>query len=63
VYDVLGREVETLVDGERTAGIHTVSWDASSKPSGVYIYRLEATDPNGGTGLRFVETKKMVLVR
>ena len=63
IFDVLGREIETLVDGERAAGTHIVSWDASSRPSGVYIYRLEATDVVGGTGLRFVETKKMVLVR
>ena len=63
IFDVLGREIETLVAGERAAGPHTVAWDASSRPSGVYIYRLEATDATGGSGLRHVETKKMVLVK
>jgi hypothetical protein len=63
IFDVLGREVERLVDGERAAGPHTVQWDASARPSGVYIYRIEVSDANGGAAARFVETKKMVLVR
>jgi hypothetical protein len=63
IFDVLGREIATLVDGERAAGQHTVSWDASSRPSGVYMYRLEVTNPNGAAGLRIIGTKKMVLVR
>jgi photosystem II stability/assembly factor-like uncharacterized protein len=55
VFDVLGREVATLVDGLQRAGKHTVRWDASRFTSGVYFYRL-ATDT-------FVETKKMVFLK
>ncbi len=56
VYDVLGREVRTLVNGEEeSAGSHTVNFNATDLPSGVYFYRLDA-----GT---LSETKKMVLIR
>ena len=41
-YDVLGREVAVLVDGERPAGVQTAVFDASRLASGMYIYRLEA---------------------
>lgn len=55
VYDLLGREVATLVNEIKQAGTHNVKWDASKIASGVYFYKLTA----GG----FVETKKMVLMR
>ncbi len=55
VYDILGREVATLVDDYKSAGYHKVSWDASNMPSGVYIYKLSA----GG----FTHVKKMILVK
>ncbi len=55
IFDVLGREVATLVNEVRPAGVYTVRWDASSLPSGVYYYRLQ-----GGA---FVESKKMVLLK
>ncbi len=42
VYDILGREVSTLVNGSVSAGRHAVTFDASSLSSGVYIYRLVA---------------------
>ncbi len=55
VYDVLGREVGTLIDGRQSAGYHTASFIASNLPSGVYFYRLVAGN--------FVETKKMALIK
>lgn len=55
VFDLLGREITTLVNGNLSAGTHTVQWDASSQPSGVYMYRLEV---NGAS-----QTKKMVLTK
>ncbi len=42
VYDMLGREVEVLVDGPKTAGRHTVRFGANDLPNGVYVYRLAA---------------------
>ena len=50
VYDALGREVATLVDGVRQAGAHAAVFDGTSLPSGVYLYRLEAAG-QANTGL------------
>ncbi len=55
VYDVLGREISTLVNEVRPAGVYTIRWDASALPSGVYFYRLRAGD--------FIQTKKLVLTK
>ncbi len=55
VYDILGREVATLVNEEKPAGSYNVSFDASSLSSGVYFYRL-----NSGS---FISTKKMILLK
>jgi hypothetical protein len=42
VYNMVGEEVQTLVSERQPAGYHTVVWDGSSLPSGVYIYRMNA---------------------
>ncbi len=55
VYDVLGREVATLVDGFREAGRHTATFDAAHLSNGVYLYRLESA---GQT-----KTRKMMLMK
>jgi hypothetical protein len=55
IYNVLGQEVETLVDGEMVAGNHAVSWEASKYASGVYFYRLDAE--------RYTQTLKMMLLK
>jgi hypothetical protein len=63
VFDVLGRELATLVNEERLAGIYRVTWDASKLPSGVYFYRLRAGDASTSSARGFVETKKMVFAK
>lgn len=55
VYDVLGREVTTLVDEDQIAGLHSVNFNAANIPSGVYFYRLVSGD--------MTATKKMVLIK
>ncbi len=57
VFDLLGREVATLVDGELTSGAYNVEWNASGFASGVYLYRLSIRE----TGQ--VEYRKMMVTR
>jgi len=63
VYDVLGTEVATLVNGERGAGTHSVVWDASGRPSGIYVYRLVARSVDGRDEPIVVDSKRMMLVK
>jgi hypothetical protein len=42
VYDILGREVITLLNEVKSAGVYQVTWNASTLPSGVYFYRVQA---------------------
>jgi VWFA-related protein len=60
VFDVLGRVVATLVNEERGAGIYNERWDASAMTSGVYYYRMMATDKSGTV---FTQTRRMTLVK
>ncbi|MCB0732925.1 MAG: T9SS type A sorting domain-containing protein, partial [Ignavibacteriae bacterium] len=55
VFDILGRQVATLVNQKQNPGNYEVQFDANNLPSGVYFYKL--------TAVNFVETKKMVLLR
>ena len=55
VYDILGSEVATLVNEEKSAGTYEVEFNASSLPSGIYIYRLTV----GGYSL----SNKMILLK
>ncbi|MCC7158096.1 MAG: T9SS type A sorting domain-containing protein, partial [Ignavibacteria bacterium] len=59
VYDLLGREVATLVDGIKTADFYTVEFDGSNLASGTYFYRIIA---ESGTE-KFTKTLKIVLVK
>ena len=55
VYDVIGREVKTLVNGRQDAGTYRVNFDGSKLPSGVYFYRISAGD--------FSSVKRTILLK
>jgi len=69
LYDVLGREIDTIVDGYFEAGFHSTFYILNSTlPSGVYFYQLRVGDPstgssNGQAGQVLVQTKKMIILR
>ena len=60
IYNMLGQEVTTLVDGEREAGYHREVWDASKVASGTYIYRLATKDLSGKD---VAAQRRMVIVK
>jgi hypothetical protein len=55
VYDILGREVTTLVNEENPAGSYEVNFDAGGLSSGIYFYKLQTSN--------YVETRKMLLLK
>ena len=60
IYDVMGRQLKTLVNSVKTAGYHSIRWDATNDlgegvSAGMYIYMIQAGD--------FVSTRKMVLLK
>jgi hypothetical protein len=55
IYDRLGREVKVLVDENQNAGTHTVDFNASNLPSGIYFYRIKANEKT--------EVRKMILAK
>lgn len=55
VYDVLGKEVATLVNSEQHAGLHKLNFNAANLPSGIYFYKLQSGS--------FVKTNKMILLK
>jgi photosystem II stability/assembly factor-like uncharacterized protein len=55
VYDILGKEVSTLVNEKQSPGMYEVTFDGSNFASGIYFYRIQAGD--------FVQVKKMVMIK
>jgi hypothetical protein len=55
IFDVMGREVASLVNEEQPAGSYSRQWDATGASSGVYYYRIQAGN--------FNESKKLLLMR
>jgi Secretion system C-terminal sorting domain len=55
IYDLLGREVQTLINKELETGYHEINFDAGNFTSGVYFYRIQSGD--------FIQTKKMILMK
>lgn len=62
IYDLLGREVEILVNEELNAGTYAIHWDADKEPSGIYYYQMTATS-DGSKVADFQSVKKMVLTK
>lgn len=65
IYNLLGREVRTLVDAEKPAGFYSVDWDGLNEhglevASGIYLYRIEAKSM---AGEKFLQTKKLMLLK
>ena len=55
IYDVLGKEVATVLNTTMNPGAYSIPWNADALPSGIFFYRLEAG--------QFVQTKKMILLK
>lgn len=53
IYNMLGQQIETILNESRDAGRYVVEWNAGEYPSGIYFYRLEAGD--------FVDTRKLII--
>jgi len=67
IFDILGRQIETIVNEQQKPGYYEVEWSAIGKvnnlSSGVYFYHLKAGNPSTNSGQGFAETKKMILLR
>jgi hypothetical protein len=55
IFDILGNEIETLVNEEKSAGTYEITWNATNLTSGIYLYQLQAGS--------FIDTKKMILLK
>ena len=55
VYDILGKEIETLVDENKLAGNYSTNWNASNYPSGIYFYIIRSDE--------YSKTMKMILIK
>ena len=55
VYDILGNEIKTLVNEEKTIGNYEIEFDGSNLASGIYLYRMQAGN--------FSDTKKLILIK
>jgi hypothetical protein len=62
IYDILGEEVAEIINEIREAGKYSELFDATGLASGVYVYKLHATDQLTG-GMDFIQTRKMILMR
>ena len=68
IYDVLGREIKTLVNQEQASGVYQVNWNGDDSygnkvSSGIYFYKINAGDPSSSSGQSFILTKKMLLIK
>ena len=61
IFDIAGREIETLANQNFSPGEYVVDWNAQSSPAGVYLYTLNFFSLSGEK--KFTTTKKMMLVK
>ncbi len=61
IYNSLGQEVATLVNSEKPAGMHRVTFDAGHLPSGTYYVQMNVSDADGGSGS--IQSRKIVLLK
>ncbi len=62
IYDLLGRRIETLVEGYKSVGDYNVIFNASKYSSGIYFYRLTSSDDKNGM-INYSQTRKMILLK
>ena len=55
IYDLLGRKIKTIIDEYQTQGVHRIVWDARSRSTGIYFYRIVIGD--------YAESKSMILLK
>ena len=55
VYNIAGHEITTLINDELSTGYHSIQWDGSHQPSGLYFVQIESGS--------FIQTEKMVLLK
>jgi hypothetical protein len=63
IFDISGKEVATLFNGEKDAGTYQVQWNADGFPSGIYFYKLEANNSQANLPSNFSNTKKLILLK
>jgi pimeloyl-ACP methyl ester carboxylesterase len=61
IYDMLQREVATLINNDVSAGFHSFQWNAAGLSSGVYLYRITAVAVKGNMQQQFTQVKKLML--
>ncbi|MBU2586341.1 MAG: T9SS type A sorting domain-containing protein, partial [Bacteroidetes bacterium] len=63
IYDILGREITTLINEIKPAGKYSVEFNGNRLASGVYFYRIEAVAPSTSSGQVFIQIKKMLMIK
>jgi plastocyanin len=63
IFNILGEEVETLIESESAPGRYEVIWNGSTQSSGMYFYQLKAKSISNNSNQLFVETKRLLLIK
>ncbi|MBE2216584.1 MAG: T9SS type A sorting domain-containing protein [Ignavibacteria bacterium] len=63
VYDISGKEITKLADGDFDTGVYEIEFDGSNLASGIYFYKIDVTTLNKVVIESITESKKMVLIK